>query len=130
MSRNFGFDVLAERLSAPVTAAFVFCAIRSSTSRTTLPTTIRAVALLASGMTWLRLSSVPTRCTSGSTASSSSGSSSNCAKPSRSIASFCITCTTVLGKYVRISPSHLATDGADAPNPAERRRPLVGPDES
>lgn len=66
---------------------------------------------------------MPTRCTSGSTAASISGSSSRAASPSRSIASRCMICTTDEGKYVRMSPSQRATDGADAPSPAARSRP-------
>ena len=34
------------------------------------------------------------------------------------MASFCMTWTTVDGKYVRMSPSQRATRGADAPSPA------------
>ena len=58
-----------------------------------------------------------TRCTSGSTASSISGSRSICWRPSRSRASFCMTRTTGEGKYVRMSPSQRVTFGADAPEP-------------
>lgn len=65
---------------------------------------------------------MPTRCTSASTASSISGSRSSVDSPSRSMASRCMTWTTVDGKYVRMSPSQRATDGADAPSPAERSR--------
>ena len=119
MSRGRGLRARAARLSAPETAARVRFAILRSISATTRATTARAVALVVSGMRWFRLSSVPTRCTSGSTASSISGSSSSCRRLSRSIASRCITCTTVDGKYVRMSPSQRATFGAEAPSPAD-----------
>ncbi len=109
-----------------MSAARVRVASRFSNSSTTLRTTARAVSLVVSGIALVRESRVPTRWTSASTASSSSGSSSSVARPSRSIASRCITRTTEAGKYVRMSPSQRATDGADAPSPAERSRPDAG----
>jgi hypothetical protein len=42
------------------------------------------------------------------------------------MASRCMTRTTEEGKYVRMSPSQRATDGAEAPSPAERSRPPRG----
>ena len=67
MSRSRGRRVRAARLTAPATAARVLLAIRRSISATTLPTTSRAVRRVVSGITWLRLTSVPTRWTSGCT---------------------------------------------------------------
>src|SRR5205823_12082319 len=64
---------------------------------------------------------------SGSTASSISGSSSIRDRFSRSIASACMTCTTVDGKYFRMSPSHRATRGAEALSPPPR--PVPAPSE-
>ena len=49
-----------------------------------------------------------------------SGSSSICRKFRRSIASCCMTRTTEVGKKLRTSPNHRATDGEDAPRPAVR----------
>lgn len=98
MSRSRGRWVRLARLSAPVTAARVRLAIRRSISATTVPTTSRAVALVVSGITALRPTRVATRCTSGCTESSSSGSSSIDTRFSRSIASRCMTCTTLVGK--------------------------------
>src|SRR6266540_1974594 len=112
---------LAARFSAPVSAVRVRWASLRSSSSTTLRTTERADSLALAGITRLSESSVPTRCTSGSTASSISGSSSNRVRSSRSIASFCITWTTVEGKNLRMSPSQRATRGAEAPRPAPRR---------
>ncbi len=100
-------------------------ASRFSSCSTTLRTTARAVSFVVSGIALFRESRVPTRWTSGSTASSISGSSSRADSPSRSIASRCITWTTELGKYVRMSPSQRATFGAEPPSPAERAAPEV-----
>ena len=98
MSRGRGRRVRSARLTAPVTAARVRSAIRRSISATTLPTTSRAVRRVVSGITWLRLTKVLARCTSGWTESSSSGSSSIEVRLSRSMASRCITWTTLVGK--------------------------------
>ena len=98
MSRSCGRRVRAARLSAPETADRVLSATRCSISSTTFCTTIRAVALVCSGITRLRLTSVPTRWTSAWTDSSNSGSSSSWVRCSRSTASRCITCTTLVGK--------------------------------
>ena len=127
MSRGLGRRTRAARFSAPVTADRVRSAILRSISATTFATTIRAVAFVVSGMIALSDSSVPTRCTSGSTLSSISFSSSSCRRFSRSMASRCITCTTVDGKYVRMSPSHRATRGADAPSPPRPPAPAAPP---
>jgi hypothetical protein len=97
-SRSRGRRVRFDRLTAPRTAARVELAIRRSISATTLPTTIRAVRLVVSGITLFRLTSVAARCTSGCTESSSSGSSSMLVRFSRSMASRCITWTTLVGK--------------------------------
>lgn len=106
-----------------MSVARVRVASRFSRSSTTLRTTARAVSFVVSGIALLSDSSVPTRCTSASTASSISGSRSRVDSPSRSMASRCMTWTTDEGKYVRMSPSHRATDGAEAPSPAERSFP-------
>ena len=116
----------AARSSAPVTAARVRWASRRSRSSTTLrddragglPWSARAsrrfrrqqgadqVDVGLDRLQHLRLQQQPVR-------------------SSRSIASRCMTCTTVDGKYVRMSPSQRATRGADAPSPPRRaRRPL------
>ena len=58
MSRSRGRRVRVARLTAPVTAARVWLAIRRSISATTLPTTSRAVRLVVSGITRLRLTRV------------------------------------------------------------------------
>jgi hypothetical protein len=72
--------------------------MRFSTSSTTLRTTARAVDLDVSGMAEPRETSVEARWTSGSMDSISSGSSSSERTPSRSMASRCMTWTTVEGK--------------------------------
>ena len=115
-----GLLVRLARFSAPVTAERARWASRRSRSLVTVRTTARADSRACSGSTWLSDSRVPTRCTSGWTALSISGSSSSRVRPSRSIASFCMTWTTLTGKNVRISPSQRATCGADAPSPACR----------
>ena len=89
-------------------------------SCTTSRTSRRATVRLASGSASLRLISVAARFTSGVTDSSTSGSSSSRCSPSRSIASCCTTRTTPLGKWLRSSPSHRATVGADPPSPPLR----------
>jgi hypothetical protein len=122
-----GDDVRDARSSAPMTAARVFCSSRRSSASTTLRTTSRAVSRVLAGMTRLSESSVPTRLTSGSTASSSSGSSRRRWRSSRSIASFCMTLTTEDGKYSRMSPSQRATLGADGSSPAPRGPPRCWP---
>ena len=122
-----GLFVRLARFSAPVTAERVRWLSRRSRSLVTVRTTARADSLACSGSTRLSDSSVPTRCTSGSTASSISGSSSSRVRPSRSMASFCMTWTTLTGKNVRMSPSQRATRGADAPNPACLRRVPCSP---
>ena len=83
-----------------------FASLRSSSS-TTLRTTCRAVSLVFSGITLLSESRVATRCTSGSTFSSNSGSSSICVRFRRSSASCCITRTDAGGEV-----------GADVAQPA------------
>ena len=93
---------------------------RFSMSSTTPRTTRRAVSRVFAGMTFLSESSVATSRTSGVTAASISGSSSICCKPRRWNASVCTTCTTELGKYVRMSPSQRTALGADEPSPAPR----------
>ena len=83
---------------APRTASVSGLRSFRSRSSTTLRTTRRAVSRVFLGMTLLSESNVPTRWMSASTVSSVSGSSSICWRFSRSRASFCITCTTDLGK--------------------------------
>ena len=73
MSPGRGRRVRLARLSAPLTAARVWLAIRCSISATTGATTSRAVARVVSGITWLRLTRVATRCTSGWTESQQLG---------------------------------------------------------
>ncbi len=97
-SRSLGLRVRADRSSAPATACTVFARSRSSSWSVTVRTTVRAVSRERSGMARPSPTSVLTRCTSGVTDCIISGSSSSCRRPSRSMASACITWTTLVGK--------------------------------
>ncbi len=123
----------ALRASAPLTAAIVWVARRCSSSATTAATTVRAVARAVSGSSLASSRIVATSCTSGWTAASISGSSSSRCSCNRSIASRWITCTTGVGKNLRMSPSQRATpgwrrrarlDAARCGSPGRCRRPL------
>ncbi len=76
-----GLLVRPARFSAPVIAERVRWVSRRSRSLVTVRTTARADSRACSGITRLSDSRVPTRCTSGSTASSISGSSSSRVRP-------------------------------------------------
>ena len=109
------------RLRLPVTPAARDCQLAPS-SATTWRTTNRAVSRTLAGMTPRSASRVATRCTSGSTAASISGSSSMRCTPWRSRASFCNTRTTELGKVAAMSPQPAAILGADPIRPRAPRR--------
>ncbi|MNP74497.1 hypothetical protein D3C76_1713840 [compost metagenome] len=58
---------------------------------------------------------------SGFTVARSSGSNSSCFQPLRSMASFWMMDTVSSANRERTSPSHLASTGAERPEPAPRR---------
>ena len=120
MSPGRGRRVRAARSSAPRTAWRVRCSSRASSSRTSSPTTRRAVSRLLAGMTCFSASSVVTSSTSGWTVSSSSGSSSSWRRPEPLDRVALHTRTTLVGKRRRTSPSQRATRGAEAPRPPAR----------
>ncbi len=127
MSAGRGRLVRRCLLSAPRSVSTVALASRSISSLTTLATTRRAVSRVFSGIADLSATRSATRWTSASSVARNSGSSSICLSPSRSKASFWMTCTTGAGKNSRMSPSQRATLGADEPSPPRRAVPPVPP---